>query len=97
MTQSAEGSDIYSANTEEEYSELPTIEELILSNQLSIAPIRIDIHVYSETPSERFVFINMAKYTEGDTLEEGPKVVAINEQGVVLLHQGREFLVSREQ
>ncbi|MGI9291870.1 MAG: general secretion pathway protein GspB [Gammaproteobacteria bacterium] len=88
--------DIYSANANEEYADLPSIEELLLSNQITITPLRLDIHVYSDNPEERFVFINMNKYTEGAMLEEGPKLVAITDTGVVLLHQGQEFLMSRE-
>jgi general secretion pathway protein B len=88
--------DIYSANASEEFGDLPTIEELVMQNAITVDPLRLDIHVYSQQPTERFVFINMTKYTEGDTLEEGPKLVAINASGIVLLHQGQEFLMSRE-
>ena len=77
-------------------SELPTMEELVLQNLITIDPLRLDIHVYSENPAERFVFINMNRYDEGQTLKEGPLLVAINPAGVVLRHQGYDFLVTRE-
>jgi general secretion pathway protein B len=89
-------SDIYYANASEEFDNLPSMELLILQNVISLEPLRLDIHVYSQKPAERFVFINMAKYTEGDLLAEGPKLITINEAGVVLLHQGHEFQVTRE-
>jgi general secretion pathway protein B len=89
-------SDIYYANASEEFDNLPSMEELVLRNVITLEPLRLDIHVYSQKPAERFVFINMAKYTEGDLLEEGPKLITINESGVVLLHQGHEFQVTRE-
>jgi general secretion pathway protein B len=77
-------------------SELPTMEELVLQNLITIDPLRLDIHVYSDIPAERFVFINMNRYDEGQTLKEGPLLVAINPAGVVLRHQGYDFLVTRE-
>ena len=62
--------DIYNANASEEFGDLPTIEELVMQNVIIVDPLRLDIHVYSKQPAERFVFINMTKYTEGDTLED---------------------------
>jgi hypothetical protein len=75
---------------------LPTMEELILDNRIAIQQLHLDIHVYSDDPAERFVFINMARYNEGQTLKEGPVLLAINPTGVVLRHQGYDFLVTRE-
>jgi general secretion pathway protein B len=75
---------------------LPTMEELILDNRIAIQQLHLDIHVYSDDPAERFVFINMARYNEGQTLKEGPVLLAINPAGVVLRHQGYDFLVTRE-
>jgi len=80
----------------DEYGNLPTLTELSLAGSMTLPPLRIDIHVYSDMPAERFVFINMDKYREGDTLNEGPGVEAITESGVVLSYQGREFLLTGE-
>jgi general secretion pathway protein B len=76
---------------------IPTLAELQLANAISVPPLHLDIHVYSETSSERFVFINMSRYNEGGTLDEGPKVVRIAKSGVVLRHQGQDFMMVREQ
>jgi general secretion pathway protein B len=76
---------------------IPTLAELMLANAISVPPLHLDIHVYSETPTERFVFINMSRYNEGETLSEGPKVVRISKGGVVLRHQGQDFMMVREQ
>jgi general secretion pathway protein B len=76
---------------------IPTLAELQLANAISVPPLHLDIHVYSETSSERFVFINMSRYNEGGTLDEGPKVVRISKSGVVLRHQGQDFMMVREQ
>jgi general secretion pathway protein B len=77
-------------------SDLPTLLELSLAGTISLKPLHLDIHVFSEEPSERFIFINMAKYREGATLSEGPRVDAITKEGVVLVHQGRSFILTRE-
>jgi general secretion pathway protein B len=82
--------------TETPDSILPTMEELVLQNLISLPPLRIDIHVYSQKPTERFVFINMSRYNEGETLSEGPRLMSISENGVVLRHQGQDFIVSRD-
>lgn len=74
---------------------LPTMEALVLEGRLEMQPLRLDIHVYSEVPNERFVFINMSKYREGQTLKEGPRVLNITTDGVVLNHQGNEFVLTR--
>jgi general secretion pathway protein B len=80
----------------DKYANLPTLTELSLAGSMTLTPLRIDIHVYSQQPPERFVFINMSKYHEGDILSEGPNLLAITPGGIVLSYQGRDFLVTRE-
>jgi hypothetical protein len=75
---------------------VPTIDQLRLEGSLQIAELHLDIHVFSEIPSERFVFINMNKHREGSRTAEGPVVREIRTDGVVLEHQGRVFLLPRE-
>ena len=50
--------------------DLPDIDQLRADGELPIGPLRLDIHVYSDNPTERFVFINMRKYKEGDKYDE---------------------------
>jgi len=73
-----------------------TIDEVRLHGTLQLTDLHLDIHVYSDTPDERFVFINMAKHREGSELEEGPVVIEIRPDGVVLEQQGTIFLLPRE-
>jgi general secretion pathway protein B len=75
---------------------LPSFQDLQLRGELSLAPMHLDIHVYSDNPTERFVFINMRKYKEGDKTSEGPVVERIEPAGAVLGHQGRRFLLPRD-
>jgi general secretion pathway protein B len=76
--------------------QLATINEVRAEGGLQLPELHLDIHVYSERPAERFVFINMAKYKEGDTLSEGPAVREIRTDGVVLEQSGTRFLMPRQ-
>src|SRR5690606_42021499 len=73
--------------------QLATINEVRAEGRLQLPELHLDIHVYSEKPAERFVFINMAKYKEGDTLSEGPTIREIRTDGVVLEQSGTRFLM----
>ena len=77
-------------------SRIPTIDELRLNGSLQLPDLRIDIHVFSDKPDDRFVFINMVKHREQSQLAEGPVVREITTDGVILQHQGRTFLLPRE-
>ncbi|MGI9221376.1 MAG: general secretion pathway protein GspB [Woeseiaceae bacterium] len=75
---------------------VPTMDELRLEGTLQIAELHLDIHVFSEAPEDRFVFINMNKHREGSKTAEGPVVREIRTDGVLLEYQGRVFLLPRE-
>ena len=75
---------------------LPTLRELQAAGQLQLPEMHLDIHVYSGQPADRFVFVNMSKYTEGSTLNEGPSITDITPDGVVLDYFGTRFLLPRE-
>lgn len=75
---------------------VPTLAALGGAGALNLPELRLDIHVYSATPAERFVFINMRKYSEGQAIAEGPKVQRIAGDGVVLDYGGRQFLLPRQ-
>ena len=62
----------------------------------ALPELNLELHVYSPTAAERFVFINSSKYVEGQTLDEGPRLGAITQDGAVLIHQGRSLLLPRE-
>jgi general secretion pathway protein B len=55
--------------------------------------LKLDVHVYSDQPQDRFVLINLQKYHEGEKLQEGPVLDEITLEGVVLSLQGQQFLV----
>lgn len=74
---------------------LPTIND-ITAGGTTLPEMHIDIHVSSANAAERFVFVNMRKYTEGQALNEGPTVEKITAEGVILNHQGLRFLLPRQ-
>ena len=75
---------------------LPTIHEVTANGLVNVGELHVDIHVFAENAADRFVFINMAKYSEGARLAEGPLVEEITPDGVVLSHSGTTFLVPRD-
>lgn len=75
---------------------LPTFSEVRADGRVTLPDLHLDIHVYSEQPSSRFVFVNMNKYKEDGRLAEGPLVSEITPEGVVLEHMGTEFLLPRK-
>ena len=74
----------------------PTFQQVVAGGAVALPPLHLDIHVFSDTPADRFVFVNMSKYREGATLDEGPSVDEITPDGVVLTHRGVSFLLPRE-
>jgi general secretion pathway protein B len=75
---------------------MPTIDQLRLDGSLQLPELHLDIHVYSEDPAGRFVFINMAKHREQSRIAEGPIINEITPDGVILNYQGRNFLLPRQ-
>ena len=55
--------------------------------------LRLDLHVYATHPADRYALINMHRVHEGDVLPEGPRVVAIDRDGVELSYRGTEFML----
>ncbi len=74
----------------------PTFNEVRAGGLVHLPDLHLDIHVYSEQPGDRFVFVNMSKYTEFTSLAEGPMVKEIVPEGVILEHLGNEFLLPRQ-
>ncbi len=59
----------------------------------NLPSLNIDIHSYDKQPSKRYVLINMERYHEGDYLAEGPQLIEILTDGVVLEHLGERFIL----
>jgi len=58
-------------------------------------PLELNLHVYSRNAKERFVMINMRRYTEGQLLPSGATVEQITPDGVIIYHNGLRFQLNR--
>ena len=84
-----------SKELDNEISEILDINIANATYNLYLPDLHIDIHVHSKVPEERFVFINMKKYNEGDILAEGPFLSSITEEGAILIQQDITFLLPK--
>jgi general secretion pathway protein B len=75
-------------------SNLPTADELTARG--SLPELRLELHVWSNKPPERFVFVNGRRYREGETTAEGATLEEITRDGVVMSAGGNRFLLSRD-
>ena len=75
---------------------LPSINEINLTGPQALPELHLDVHVYATRPADRFVYVNMRKYHEGGTLQEGPTVERIRRDGVVLSYNGLRFILPRQ-
>ncbi len=57
--------------------------------------LTIDLHIFTDDPGKRAVFINGRRYTQGDSIVEGPRVEEITRDGAVLNYRGQRFLLPR--
>lgn len=73
-------------------SQLPTARDLVLQGVLTGPPLHLDLHIYSEEPARRAVFISGQKYREGDQIQNGPNVREIVPEGAVL-DDGRQLFL----
>ncbi len=74
---------------------VPVFDTLPLAFQQLLPPLHMEVHSYSEKPAESFVVINMQRYQTGETLKEGPKIISITPEGVVMEYDGQKFLLPR--
>lgn len=56
---------------------------------------RLDLHVYSDNPQNRFILVKLKKYQEGDTLESGLVLEKILPDGMVMRYRGERFFVEK--
>jgi general secretion pathway protein B len=77
-------------------SSVPTLDSIGGNSALNLPAMHLDIHVFSINAAERFVFINMKKYAEGQTLKEGPTLEHVTPDGAILRYQDHQFLLPRQ-
>ncbi len=62
---------------------------------IAVPKLELQLVAFYDSPADRYVFINGAKYKEGATLAEGPRVLSITTNGAVLSYLGREFMLTQ--
>ncbi len=55
--------------------------------------LTVDVHVYDSNPLRRFVILNGKKYRETDTMLEGPRIIEITADGVIVEQRGSKVLL----
>jgi len=65
----------------------------VLSQGTQLPELRLDLHVYDVDPAKRFVFLNMRKLREGESLPEGVRLDAITQNGTRLSYRGTQFTI----
>ena len=73
---------------------LPTVDDI--AGRSGLPEMRLELHVYSNKPQERFVFVNGRRYREGDTTADGAVIEEITRDGVVMTVGGNRFLLPRD-
>lgn len=74
---------------------VPRWEDLPDAQRAGLPVPRIDVHVFAQEPERRFVLIDLRKYKQGDTLEDGAVIETILADGIVLSYQGQQYRVDR--
>jgi general secretion pathway protein B len=65
----------------------------VLAQGTSLPDLRLDLHVYDPDPAKRFVFVNMRKLREGDSLPEGVRLDLITQTGAKFSFRGTPFTI----
>ncbi|MBI2382629.1 MAG: general secretion pathway protein GspB, partial [Gammaproteobacteria bacterium] len=71
---------------------VPRLRDMPAGYRADFPNLNVDVHVYQRDPQRRFVLINGRRYKEGEQLAEGPLVVQIVENGIVLDYRGERVL-----
>jgi general secretion pathway protein B len=69
---------------------LRTLREMPPEYRADFPPLSVDVHVYEKAPEKRFVIINGRKYHQGERLNEGPQLVEIVSNGIVVEYRGEK-------
>jgi general secretion pathway protein B len=77
------------------YSDPPAEAAAPIAAAGDLPQLTVDLHVFTDDPGKRAVFINGRRYTQGAKIAEGPVIEEITRDGAVLSWRGRRFLLPR--
>jgi general secretion pathway protein B len=71
--------------------DIPYLSDTSEDFQTSVPDLVIDVHVFSKTPTKRFILVNLEKYQEDDHIAKGLLLEEITEDGLILSYQNKKF------
>jgi general secretion pathway protein B len=74
---------------------IPYLAELDPDFRRTIPELKINVFVYSDQPADRFVMIDMVKYTVGDRIKESVTLKEIRPDSLVVAYNNRIFRIKR--
>ncbi len=74
---------------------IPFLSHLPRDFQREVSDVNINVFVYSEAPKERFVIIDMVKYTPGQPLPSGAVLKDIDSDSIILDYRNQVFRIKR--
>ncbi len=76
-------------------NDLPFLDELPSEFGRSLPDLPINVFSYSSTPAERFVMIDMVKYTPGQRIKDQLELKEIRADSIVVTYNDRTFKIKR--
>ena len=73
------------------HNDIPLIHNLPESIRTQLPALELNVHVFSDNPSKRFVYINSIRYSEGARIGDGIILEEIISNGVILSYRGTFF------
>jgi general secretion pathway protein B len=74
---------------------LPGLDALLPSDRAALPPLKLSMHVYADTPSQRFVILDGQRLGEGASPASGVVLEEIRRDGLVLSVNGQRLLLAR--
>jgi general secretion pathway protein B len=76
-------------------ADVPAWGELSLEFRSRFTLPHLDVHVYADEPRRRFIMVDLQKYREGDTLENGAVLEEILANSIQLNYEGTRFRMEK--
>jgi len=71
---------------------VPLLRDLPPAYRADFPALSVEVHVFDRLPEKRWIMIGGRRYREGEVLGEGPRIVEINEEGIVFDYRGQQSL-----
>lgn len=71
---------------------VPLLRDLPPAYRADFPALSVEVHVFDRLPEKRWIMVGGRRYREGEVLSEGPRIVEINEEGIVFDYRGQQSL-----